>query len=136
MHPLVMKTGVSGMPVTEYGCVGLDLSFDSSSNAAHPSTPSGSSGDHQMIDVSHDTETQTISNQTPAWPSETDEFMAFSSESGKFLSGPGVIPVQGTVPMPQAVEREQDTQTRFEQVAFDNRQLETIDQPPPEEQGA
>lgn len=89
-----------------------------------------------MIDVSHDTETQTVLNQTPAWSPETDEFMAFSSESGKFLSGPGVIPVQGAIPMPQAVEHEQDTQTRFEQVAFDNRQLGTIDQPPPEEQGA
>jgi NuA3 HAT complex component NTO1 len=59
-----------------------------------------------MIDVPHDTETLTIINQTPAWPPEppeTDEFMALSPESGKFLSGPGVIPVQGAVPMPQAV---------------------------------
>ena len=134
---LVLRTGASGMPVAEYGPVGLDPSFDSSSNAAHPSTPSGISDDHQMIDVLHDTEAQTVLNETPAWPRETDEFMAFSSESGKFLSGPGVIPVQGAVPMPQAVGHEQDTQTpRFEQVAFDNRQLGTIDQPPPEEQGA
>jgi hypothetical protein len=62
-----------------------------------------------------------------------------ASESGKFLSGPGVIPVQGAVPIPQTVGHEQDTQTpRFEQVAFDNGQLEleTIDQAPPEEQGA
>lgn len=89
-----------------------------------------------MIDVSHDTETQTVLNQTPAWPPETDEFMAFPSESGKFLSGPGVVPVQGAMPMPQAVGHEQDAQTSwFEQVAFDNQQLETIDQPPPEEQG-
>jgi hypothetical protein len=132
-----MKTGASGISVAEYGTVGLDPSFDSSSNAAHPSTPSGTSGDHQMIDVSHDTEIQTVLNQTPAWPPETDEFMAFSSESGKFLSGPGVIPVQGAMSMPQAVGHEQDTQTpRFEQVAFDSRQLEMIDQPPPEEQGS
>ena len=90
-----------------------------------------------MIDVSHDTETQTILNQTPAWPPETDEFMAFSPESGKFLSGPGVIPVQGAIPMPQAVGHEQDTQTpQSEQMGFDNRQLGTIDQSPPEEQGA
>jgi hypothetical protein len=132
-----MKTVASEMPVAEYGRVGLDPSFDSSSNAAHPSTPSGTSGDHQMNDVSHDTETQTILSQTPPWRQETDEIMAFSSESGKFLSGPGVIPVQGAMPMPQAVGHEQDTQTpRFEQVAFDNPQPGTIDQPPPEEQGA
>jgi hypothetical protein len=132
-----METGASGVSVAEYGPVGLDPSFDFSSNAAHPSTPSGTSGDHQMIDVSHDAETQTVLNQTPAWPPETDEFMAFPSESGKFLSGPGVVPVQGAMPMPQAVGHEQDTQTsQFEQVAFDNQQLGTIDQPLPEEQGA
>lgn len=137
------------MPIAEYGRVRLDPSdpsdpsFDFSSNAAHPSTPSGTSSDHQMIDVSHDTETQAILNQTPAWPSEpsepseTDEFMTFSPESGKFLSGPGVIPVQGATPMPQAAEHEQDTQTPgFEQVAIDNGQLKTTSQPPPEEQGA
>jgi hypothetical protein len=89
------------------------------------------------IDVSHDTETQTPLNRTPDWAPETDEFMTFSSESGKFLSGPGVIPVQDAMPMPQAVGHEQDTQTpRFEQVAFDNGQLGTVDQLPPEEQGA
>jgi hypothetical protein len=134
-----MKTGASGIPAAEYGRV---ASFDSSSNAALPSTPSGTSGDNQMVDVSHDTETQTILSQTPAWPPEppeTDEFMAFSPESGKFLSGPGVIPVQGAtpMPMPQEVGHEQDTQTpEFEQMAFDNGQLGTIDQPPSEEQGA
>jgi hypothetical protein len=95
-----------------------------------------------MIDVSHDTENQTILNQSPTWPPETDELMAFSPESGKFLSGPGVIPVQGAAPIPQAVGHEQDTQTpqleqaAFEQVAFDSRQLETIDQPLSEEEGA
>ena len=73
-----------------------------------------------MIDVSHDTETQTILNQTPAWPPETEEFMAFSSESGNFLLGPGVIPVQDAMPMLQAVGHEQDTQTpQSEQVGFD-----------------
>jgi hypothetical protein len=124
------------MPVTEYDCVGLDPSFDSSSNAPHPSTPSVTSGDHQMIDISHETETQIILNQTPAWPPETDEVMAFSPESGKFLSGPGVIPVQGTMPMPQAVGHEQDTQTpQFEQATFVNQQLGTIDQPLTEEEG-
>ncbi len=125
------------MSVSGYGRVGLDPSFDPSSNAARPTTPSGTSGDdHQMFDVSHDTETQTILNKTPAWPPETDEFMAFSSESGKFLSGPGVIPVQDAIAMPQIVGHEQDTQTpRFEQVAFDNQQFVAMDQPPPEEQG-
>jgi len=90
-----------------------------------------------MIDDSHGTEIPTVLNQTPDWQPETDEFMSFSSESGKFLSGPGVIPVQGAMPMPQTVGHEQDTQTppRFEQVAFDNGQLGTIDQAPPEEQG-
>jgi hypothetical protein len=127
------------MTVAEYGHVGLEPPFDSSSNAA-PSTPSGTSGDHQMIDDSHDTEIQTILNQTPDWKPETDEFMSFSSESGKFLSGPGVIPVQGAMPMPQTVgHEEQDTQTpQFEQAAFDNGQLGTIDQAdqaPPEEKG-
>ena len=74
-----------------------------------------------MVDVSHDTETQAALDQTPAWPSETDEFMSFSSESGKFLSGPGVIPVLGATPVSQTVGHEQDTQTpRIEQVAFDN----------------
>ena len=80
-----------------------------------------------MTDVSHDTEILTTLNQTPAWPPEppeTNEFMALSPESGKFLSGPGVIPVQDATPMPQApqaVGHEQDTQTpEFEQVAFDN----------------
>ena len=134
---LVIKAGAPGIPVAEYGRVGLDPSLDSSSNAAHPSTSSGTSGDHQMVDVSHDTETQTILDQTPVWPPETDEFMAFSSEKGKFLSGPGVIPVQGAMPAPQAVGPEQDTQTpRFEQVAFDCRQLGTRDQPSAEEEGA
>lgn len=131
-----MKTGTPGMPVAEYDRVGLGPSVDSSSNAAHSSTPSGTSGDHQMIDVSLDAETQTIPDQTPAWPPDTDEYMTFSSESGKFLSGPGVIPAQGAIPMPQAVGHEQDTQTpRFEQVSFDDRQLGTIDQPSLEEQG-
>ena len=89
-----------------------------------------------MVDVSHDTETQAALDQTPPWPSETDEFMTFSSESSKFLSGPGVIPVQGATPIPQAVGHEQDAQTPWlEQVAFDNGQLEAIDQPLPEEQG-
>lgn len=88
------------------------------------------------VDVSHDAETPTIPDQAPAWPPEEDEFMAFSSESSKFLSGPGVIPVQGAMPLPEAVEHEQETQTPlFEQVAFDNGQLGAIDQPPPEEQG-
>ena len=133
-----MKSGAPGMPLTEYGHVGIDPSFDSASNAAGPSTPSVTSDDHLMIDVSHDTDTeaQTILNQTLPWPPETDELVAFSSESGKFLSGPGVIPVQGAMPTPQIVEHEQDTQTpRFEQVAFDNRQLVTVNQPPPEGQG-
>jgi hypothetical protein len=103
-----MKTGASGMPVTEYSHVGSDPSFDSSSNAAHPNAPSITSDDHQMIDVSHDTETQTIPDQTqtPAWPPDTDEVMAFSPESGKYLSGPGVIPVQDAMAMPQAVGHE------------------------------
>lgn len=91
-----------------------------------------------MIDVSHDTETQTVLDQTPDWQPETDEFMTFSSESGKFLSGPGVIPVQDAIPIPpQTVGNEQDIQTpQFEQVSFNSGQLGTVDPAPPEEQGA
>ena len=88
---------------------------DSSPSAARPSTPPGTSGEYQMIGVSLDTDNQSILSKTPAWPSETDEFMAFPSESGKFLSGPGVIPVQGAMPVPQVIGHGQDTQPPHEE---------------------
>jgi hypothetical protein len=64
--------------------------------------------------------------------------MEFSPKSGKFLSGPGVIPVQGAIPVPQVIGHGQDTQTPlFDQVAsLDNPEFGVIDQPPVEEQGA
>jgi hypothetical protein len=70
-----------------------------------------------------------------AWQSEADDFMAFSPESGKFLSGPGVIPIHGAIPLPQVIDHGQDTQTPgFDEVAsLNGRQF---DQPPLEEQGA
>ena len=127
------------MPVSESDRVGVDPLLDSSPNAARPSTLSDASGDYQMIGVSHDTGSQSIPSKTPAWPSETDEFVAFSSEGGKFLSGPGVIPVQDAMSVPQVIGHGQDTQDPlFDQVALssDNRQFVVIDQPPLEEQGA
>jgi hypothetical protein len=91
-----------------------------------------------MIGVSHDTDSQSILSKTPAWQSEADEFMAFSPESGKFLSGPGVIPIHGAIPVPQVIGPGQDAENPgFDQVAsFDDREFVTIDQPPLEEQGA
>lgn len=136
---LVTKAAdLPGTPVSEFGQVEVDPLPDSSPNAAGPSSLSGTSGDCQTIGVSRDTDSQSILSKTPAWPSEADEFMAFSPESGKFLSGPGVIPAQGAIPMPQVIGHGQDTQTPlFDQVAsFDDPEVVTIDQPPLEGQGA
>ena len=106
-----MKADAPGMPISEYCHVGVDPSLDSSPDAARPSTHSGTSGDYQMIGVSHDIDSQSIVSKTPAWPSETGEFMGFPPESGKFLSGPGVIPVQGAMSVPQAIDHGQDTES-------------------------
>ena len=88
---------------------------DSSPSVARPSTPSGTSSEYQMIGVSLDADNQSILSKTPAWPSETDEFIPFPSESGKFLSGPGVIPVQSALPVPQVIGLGEDTQPLHEE---------------------
>lgn len=106
-----MKASAPGMPISEYGHVGVDPSLDSSPDAARPSTHSGTLGDYQMIGVSHDLDSQSIVSKTPAWSSETGEFMGFPSESGKYLSGPGVIPVQGVMSVPQAIDQGPDTES-------------------------
>lgn len=121
----------------EFGHVGADPLLDSSSNAVGPSTLLGILGDYRTIGVSCDTDSQTILSKTEPWSPEADELITLVADTGKFLSGPGVIPVQGAMPLPQIIGHGQDTQyPQLDQVtSFDDRQLMTMDPPPPGEQG-
>jgi hypothetical protein len=51
-----------------------------------------------------------VLSNTAVWPPEADELRAFTADGGRFLSGPGVIPVQETLPLPHDVGHEQGIQ--------------------------
>jgi hypothetical protein len=85
--------------------------MDYSPLAPDSSTGSGTANYyHQTIGVSHDMDNPNILSTTAAWLPETDELKVFTSDGGRFLSGPGVIPVRQALPVPHDVGHEQDTQ--------------------------
>ncbi|KAI9449841.1 hypothetical protein F5148DRAFT_620007 [Russula earlei] len=126
-----MKGAAPGTLVPECDHVHVGgLLPDPSPDTAGPSTLSRASDESQIIGISYDTDTQKILRKVAAWPPETPEFMTFTGDIGRFLSGPGVIPVQDTVSVPQVTINDQITETtRLEQVAsFDELPFGTKDQ--------
>lgn len=116
----------------ENGAVPLDQSMDFFPRAAGPSAAPGTPEDHhQTTGVSHDMNSPNIHE---TWSLKAEEF---SADHNKFLSGPGVIPAQGVVSLPQVPAQSQDTSgsRNGEMVSFDDQRSPVPDQSSPGELG-
>lgn len=137
-RPKALKTDVVEAPVLENGAVTLDQSMDFSPHAAGPSVVSGTPGDyHRTIGVSHDMDNPNINihDRTEAWSLKVEEFSVFAPDSSRFLLGPGVIPGQGAVSLPQVPAHSRDTlgSQHGEVVSFDEQRSAIPDQSSPGE---
>ncbi|KAI0251381.1 hypothetical protein BJV78DRAFT_1275310 [Lactifluus subvellereus] len=133
-RPKVVKAGAIETSMAENGSAGAGLSMDYSPYAADQSTGSGTSSYyHQTIGVSREMDNPDVLSETVVWPPEDDELRAFTTDSGRFLSGPGVIPVQEALPLPlpHGVEHEQGIQ-RDEPGSSDDQRSVVTTQPQPE----
>lgn len=121
----------------ETGAVLSDQSMNFFPRAAGPTAASGTPENHRTIGVSHDKDSLNVHDGTEVWSLKAEEFSAFSPDSSRFLSGPGVIPGQGVVslsPVP-GPSRDKLGSPGDEAVSFDDQRSAIRDQSSPREQG-
>jgi hypothetical protein len=117
--------------VLENDAVPLDQSMDFFPHAAGPSAASGTPEDYyRTIGVSHDMDNPNIHDMTEAWSLKAEEFSAFAPDNSRFLSGPGVVPGEGVVSLPQVPAHSRDTSgSQHDEVAsFDDQRSAIPDQ--------
>lgn len=122
--------------VLETGAVLSDQSMNFFPRAAGPTAASGTPENHRTIGVSHDKDSLNVHDGTEVWSLKAEEFSAFSPDSSRFLSGPGVIPGQGVVslsPVP-GPSRDKLGSPGDEAVSFDDQRSAIRDQSSPREQ--
>ncbi|KAH9971755.1 hypothetical protein BGW80DRAFT_1319898 [Lactifluus volemus] len=133
-----IKAGAIETSIAEDTRAAEGLSTERSLYAAGTSTGSGiPSYYHQTIGFSHAMDNSDIFSESMAWLPETDELKAFTPDSGRFLSGPGVIPMQQALPIPHDVGHEQDNHHSLidEPMSLDDQQATVTTQPQSEELG-
>ena len=122
----------------ENDAVPLDQSMDFFPHAAGQSAASGTPEDsYRTIGVSHDTDNPNIQDRTEALSLKAEEVSTFAHDNRKFLSGPGVVPGEGVVSLPQVPAHGWDTSgSRHDEVAsFDDQRSAVPDQSSPGELG-
>lgn len=121
----------------ETGAVHSDQSMDFFPHTAGPSAASGIPEDHRTIGVSHDKDSPNVHDRTEVWSLKAEELSAFTPESSRFLSGPGVIPGQGMLSLSPVLADGRDTvgSPDDEAVSFDDQRSATRDQSSPRELG-
>ncbi|KAI9440789.1 hypothetical protein H4582DRAFT_1939406 [Lactarius indigo] len=130
------KTDAVEASIAEDGAVPLDQSMDFFPHVAGPSIVSETPEDyHRTIGASHDMDDANIHDRTEAWSLKAEEFSAFAPDSTRFLSGPGVIPGQSVVSLPQDPAHSLDTldSRHGEVVSFDDQRSAIPDQSSPGE---